>query len=178
MTNQDELIAGIDSHQDTIHVAVITALGDRVADREFATTGAGYDEALAWLADHGRIAAVGVEGTSSYGLGVCAALTVAGVKVIEVNRTRPADRRRQGKTDALDAYRAARSVLPGEASTTPKRASIVALRALNIARRSAVKARQAAGRGWQVVCVSDVGHIGFCRWVRLGRVHLANRQGR
>jgi transposase len=66
--------------------------------------------------------------------------------VVEVNRTRPAERRKQGKTDPLDAYRAARSVLSGEAATNPKRASIEPLRALNVARRSAVKAQQATWR--------------------------------
>jgi transposase len=65
---------------------------------------------------------------------------------VEVNRTRAAERRKQGKTDPLDAYRAARSVLSGEATTDPKRASIEPLRALNVARRSAVKAQQAAWR--------------------------------
>ncbi len=65
--------------------------------------------------------AVGIEGTSSYGVGIATAVTRAGVRVVEVNRTRPAERRKQGKSDRLDAYRAARSVLSGEASTDPKR---------------------------------------------------------
>jgi transposase len=72
--------------------------------------------------------------------------TQAGIKVVEVNRTRRAGRRKQGKTDRLDAYRAARSVQSGEASTDPKRASIEPLRALTVTRRSAVKAQQAAWR--------------------------------
>ena len=50
------------------------------------------------------------------------------------------------KTGQLDAYRAARSVQSGEATTDPKNASIEPLRALNITRRSAVKAQQAAMR--------------------------------
>lgn len=52
----------------------------------------------------------------------------------------------KARPDALDAYRAARSVLSGEAHTDPKRATIEPLRALTIARRSAVKAQQAAWR--------------------------------
>jgi len=60
---------------------------------------------------------VGVEGTSSYGVGITTALTRAGIKVIEVNPTRPAERRKQGKSDRLDAYRAARSLVSGEATT-------------------------------------------------------------
>lgn len=141
-----DAVGGVDSHKDTIHVAVITGAGRPVDDHEFPTTTVGYRNAVAWLTGHGPLQAVGVEGTSSYGTGVCAALTVAGVMVVEVNRTRAAERRKRGKTDPLDAYRAARSVLSGEAATDPKRASIEPLRALNVARRSAVKAQQAAWR--------------------------------
>ena len=90
--------------------------------------------------------AVGIEGTSSYGVGIATAVTRAGIRVVEVNRTRPAERRKQGKSDRLDAYRAARSVLSGEASTDPKWASIEPLRALTVTRRSAVKAQKAAWR--------------------------------
>lgn len=141
-----DAVGGVDSHQDTIHVAVITGTGRAVDDHEFPTTEAGYRQAVSWLAGHGPLESVGVEGTSSYGVGICAALTAAGVTVVEVNRTRAAERRKRGKTDPLDAYRAARSVLSGEATTDPKRASIEPMRALNVARRSAVKAQQAAWR--------------------------------
>lgn len=149
MANQNavsDAVGGVDSHKDTIHVAVITGTGRSVDDHEFPTTEAGYRQAVSWLAGHGPLQVVGVEGTSSYGVGICAALTAAGVNVVEVNRTRAAERRKRGKTDPLDAYRAARSVLSGEATTDPKRASIEPLRALNVARRSAVKAQQAAWR--------------------------------
>ena len=137
---------GIDCHRDTIHVAVITATGRQVADHEFPTTTAGYRQAVTWLAGHGPLAAVGVEGTSSYGRGISTALSAARIKVVEVNRTRPAERRKQGKTDQLDAYRAARAVMSTEAATDPKRPTIEPLRALTIARRSAVKAQHAAWR--------------------------------
>lgn len=86
-------------------------------DKEFPTPQTGYRRAVAWLIGHGPLTAVGVEGTSSYGRGITTELTTAAVRVVEVDRTRPAERRKRGKTDALDAYRAARSVLSGEAST-------------------------------------------------------------
>jgi transposase len=155
MTTQQARIGGVDAHKDTIHVAVITGIGQEVADREFATTTAGYRRAVAWLIEHGPLDAVGIEGTSSYGVGICAAVTRAGIRVVEVNRTRPADRRKQGKTDRLDAYRAARSVLSGEATTDPKNASIEPLRALTVSRRSAVKAQQAASRQIQALLVNS-----------------------
>ena len=144
MTNPQRQVAGIDSHKDTIHVAVINATGAEVADHEFATTRLGYRQAVAWFVEHGPIGRVGVEGSSSYGRGISASLRRHGIEVVEVNRTRPAERRKQGKTDQLDAYRAARSVLSGEATTAPKSESIEPLRAINTARRSAVKAQKAA----------------------------------
>ncbi len=45
MTNQEHHLGGVDSHRDTIHVAVITELGQPVSDREFPTTTAGYRRA-------------------------------------------------------------------------------------------------------------------------------------
>jgi transposase len=159
MTNHEQRVGGVDSHKDTIHVAVITGIGQPVADHEFKTTVAGYRRAIAWLIEHGPLQAVGIEGTSSYGVGITSAAMAAGMTVVEVNRTRPAERRRQGKTDVLDAYRAARSVLSGEASTDPKHATIEPLRALNIARRSAVKAQQAARRQIEALLVNAPTHL-------------------
>ena len=159
MTNQQAHVGGVDSHKDTIHAAVITEIGHPVADQEFPTTTAGYRRAVAWLIEHGPLDAVGIEGTSSYGVGITTAVTRAGIRVVEVNRTRPAERRKQGKTDRLDAYRAARSVLSGEATTDPKNASIEPLRALTVSRRSAVKAQQAAWRQIQAVLINAPAHL-------------------
>jgi hypothetical protein len=75
MANQQHIVGGVDSHKDTIHVAVITQLGQPVADREFPTTIAGYRRAVAWLVEYGPVQAVGIEGTSSYGVGIAAAVT-------------------------------------------------------------------------------------------------------
>lgn len=159
MTEQHHSTGGIDSHKETIHVAVISDVGHHVADREFPTTQAGYRRAVAWLIEQGPLTAVGIEGTSSYGVGITAAVAAAGIRVVEVNRTRPAERRRQGKTDQLDAYRAARSVQSGEATTDPKNASIEPLRALNVTRRSAVKAQQAAMRQIGALLVNAPAHL-------------------
>src|SRR3954452_23193624 len=70
-----------------------------------------------------------------------------------------AERRKTGKTDRLDAYRAARSVLSGEATTDPKAASIEPLRALTVTRRSAVKAQQAAWRQIGALLVNAPSHL-------------------
>ena len=140
------VVGGIDTHRDTIQVAVIDALGRQLADREFATTAAGYQGALNWLVGHGRLIAVGVEGTSSYGVGITAALRAAGVVVREVDRPERRERRRTGKSDPLDAYTAARAVLSGRAQGTPKShdGPVEAIRVIKLARSSAVKARTQA----------------------------------
>ncbi|WP_371666506.1 IS110 family transposase [Streptomyces sp. NBC_00289] len=114
------VIGGVDSHADTVHVAVVTDRGGQVADAEFPTTAAGYKAALAFLAAHGSVAAVGVEGTSSYGAGFTRAAREAGVTVVEVNGPDKAERRRIGKSDPIDAYAAARAVVSGRASSAPK----------------------------------------------------------
>lgn len=144
MTSPARIVGGVDTHADTIHVAVITDLGRPLADREFPTTTPGYRAALAFLTSHGEVFAVGVEGTSSYGTGITHALTTAGLTVLEVVRPSRADHRRQGKSDPIDAYLAARAVLSGNATSTPKSAQTNAIRVLHNTRRSAVKARTAA----------------------------------
>lgn len=67
--------------------------------------------------------AVRVEWTLSYGVGITATIVAGGIRVVEVNCTRPAERRLQAKTDRLDAYRAARLLRSGEATTDPKSAT-------------------------------------------------------
>ena len=141
---QEEVIGGVDTHAETIHVALVSVLGRDLADQEFATTPAGYAQAIEFLGSHGAVGRVGIEGTSSYGIGLSRAARIAGLEVTEVNRPDRAERRRIGKSDPIDAYQAAHAVLSGRATNAPKTEQIDALRALHIARRSAVKARTAA----------------------------------
>lgn len=114
------VFGGVDSHADTIHVAVISDNGGHLADAEFATTTAGYAAALAFLNAHGHVRAIGVEGTSSYGAGFTRAAVSRGQHVVEVNRPDRAERRRIGKSDPIDAYAAARAALSGRASSAPR----------------------------------------------------------
>ncbi|MDN5746162.1 MAG: IS110 family transposase [Nocardioidaceae bacterium] len=139
----EEVVGGIDTHADTIHVAVVTVVGRDVADEEFLTTLAGYRAATDFLQAHGVIERVGIEGTSSYGAGIARACAAAGMDVREVLRPDKTVRRKQGKSDPIDAYHAARAVLSGRSTSAPKDEKILGLRALHTARRSAVKARTA-----------------------------------
>jgi transposase len=138
------VFGGVDSHADTLHVAVISDNGGHLADAEFTTTAAGYAAALAFLGAHGHVTAIGVEGTSSYGAGFTRAARSHGHQVVEVNRPDRAERRRSGKSDPIDAYAAARAALSGRASGAPKDDTVAGIRALHNAARSAVKARTAA----------------------------------
>ncbi|MGA5372595.1 IS110 family transposase [Streptomyces griseoincarnatus] len=146
-----DVFGGVDSHADTLHVAVISDNGGHLADAEFTTTAAGYAAALAFLNAHGRVIAIGVEGTSSYGAGFTRAARSASLHVVEVNRPDRAERRRIGKSDPIDAYAAARAALSGRASSAPKDDTVTGIRALHNAARSAVKARTAA--------LNQIGHI-------------------
>lgn len=141
-----DVIAGVDTHRDTVHAAVLDHLGRRQADREFATTAAGYGALLRWLRRHGRVRLVGVEGTGSYGAGLAGYLAAAEVAVVEVDRPDRRTRRQQGKSDPVDAYAAAAAALAGRATTRPKThtGAVEAIRAVHRARRGAVKARTAA----------------------------------
>ncbi|MFF7870951.1 transposase [Streptomyces qaidamensis] len=138
------MFGGVDSHADTVHVAVISDNGGHLADAEFTTTAAGYAAALAFLSAHDHVRAIGVEGTASYGAGFTRAARSHGHQVIEVNRPDRAERRRIGKSDPIDAYVAARAALSGRAQAAPKDETVAGIRALHNAARSAVKARTAA----------------------------------
>ena len=87
--------------------------------------------------------AFAVEGTGSFGAGLTRFLTGRGERVLEVGRLRR-ERRSGGKTDALDAVRAARSVLAQKRPATPRAGGErEALQALMAAREGAVNAKRA-----------------------------------
>ena len=134
---------GVDTHAD-VHVAVaLDQLGRRLDARSFATTPSGYTQLQQWATELGTIAAFGVEGTGSWGAGLVRHLRAAEHQVFEVNRPDRSARRRQGKSDTLDAEAAARAVLAGTATAQPKAAdgNVELIRTLMVTRRSAMKAR-------------------------------------
>lgn len=143
LTESSRIVAGADTHADTIHVAAISMTGKAVGDREFPATRTGYTAAIRCLTSWGQVERIGVEGTASYGAGLTRALTAAGLEVVEVTRAVKSTRRLKGKSDPLDAYSAARTALTGDGLATPKDDATAGLRALHIARRSAVKHRTA-----------------------------------
>jgi transposase len=140
------VVGGVDTHADAHVAAVCDRLGAVLGTRSFPTTGRGYRQLLAWLRSFGMLERVGVEGTGSYGVGLTRVLLAAGVEVVEVLRPNRQIRRRNGKTDVVDAVAAARAVLTGEAAGQPKShdGPVEALRLLKMVHRSAHKARTQA----------------------------------
>jgi transposase len=143
-----EVTGGVDTHRDTHTAAAVDGQGRLLGHREFPATAAGYAALLAWLRSFGQLVLVGVEGTGSYGAELAAHLHQAGVAVVEVDRPDRAARRRDGKSDPLDAEAAARAAQSGRADGLPKQRGgpVQALAALRVARRSAIDQRADAQR--------------------------------
>jgi len=148
MTDQPALqvTAGVDTHADMHVAAVLDHLGRELGHRQFDTTTAGDLELHAWIAGHGPIDRVGVEGTGMYGAGLTRMLTARGVTVVEVDRPDRKARRFQGKSDPVDAYAAARAAQSGRAAGTPKTrtGNVEMIRMLHVARGGAVKSKTIA----------------------------------
>jgi transposase len=141
-----EVVAGVDTHADTHHVAVIDTVGRKLADAQFPTTTDGYAALLLFLLSFGAVLRVGIEGTGSYGAGLARHLREAGLMIREVIRPQRQLRRTKGKSDPIDAYAAAAAALAEPDLPAPKTGDgqVEAVRQLLVARRSAVKARTAA----------------------------------
>lgn len=132
-------VAGVDTHTDTHTVAAVTPTGRHLATETFPTTRPGYTHLAEFLSKHG-VGAVGVEGTNSFGAGLTRHLIDRGYTVVEVLRPARSIRRRDGKSDPVDALAAARQVLTGEGLSTPKDSTgpVESLRALQITRKQLV----------------------------------------
>ena len=142
----DELdyVVGVDTHRDTHALAVVEVRSGGVLFEATALAdGEGYARILRLADQHapGR-RAFAVEGTGSFGAGLTRFLVSHDEQVLEVGRLRR--ERRSGKSDALDAIRAARSVLGQSLPARPRAGGErEALRALSAAREGAVTARRA-----------------------------------
>lgn len=89
---------------------------------------------------------LGLDGRGSYGAGLARLMAEDDVKLVEVARPNRQVRRQHGKSDVIDAIAAARAVLSGEATATPKThdGPIEGIRARKVVQRSANKSRTQA----------------------------------
>ena len=105
--------AGIDPHQDSFTIGIVTETGVEVHHQSFTNNTAGFLESIEILRAH-SVASVGVEGSASWGAHVAIALAAAGFDVRDVPPQRSAQQRRARrleKTDRVDAISAARALL-------------------------------------------------------------------
>jgi transposase len=151
-----EVILGVDTHLDFHTAVAVDHLGKRLGELSLPTTAKGYEELLCWAEGFGSVRCVGIEGTSSYGVGLARHLKAAGISVMEVERPKRRHLRRNGKSDPIDAEAAARAVLAGEAVGEPKSGNgrVEMIRVLRSARQSAVKARSQAANQLQALLVT------------------------
>lgn len=140
------VVVGVDTHKHIHVAAVLDTIGGILATLTIPTDTGGFQQLLDWAGSHGRILAFGVEGTGSYGATLASFLRRTGHKVVEAGRPDRRLRRLNGKSDTLDAENAARAVLAGFATTTPKSADGESemIRQLKIAHDQAVEQRAAA----------------------------------
>ncbi len=142
LADQLDYIVGVDPHRDSHALAVVEVVsGAVVFETSVLANSDGYAQALKLVDVHARgRRAFAVEGTGSFGAGLTRFLTGRGERVLEGGRLRR-ERRSGGKSDALDAVRAARSVLAQERPATPRAGGErQALQALVAAREGAVNA--------------------------------------
>jgi transposase len=137
LADQLDYVIGVDPHRETHALAVVEVRsGAVVCEAVVSADTVGYEAALELADRHAAGSrAFAVEGTGSFGAGLTRFLS---------GRDRR-ERRSGGKTDALDALRAARSILSADRPAIPRASGErEALRALVAARKGAVSARTAA----------------------------------
>ena len=137
---------GVDTHLDLHVAAVLDHTGRLLATQAFPASTRGYVALVTWAERFGPVERIGVEGTGTYGAGLARFVRAYGLEAVEVNRPDRSLRRRQGKSDPIDAQAAARATQAGVATTAPKtrEGQVEMIRVLRVARRGALKARVAA----------------------------------
>lgn len=113
IVDEVQLVVGVDTHVDTHTAALCDVRGRPLAEHRVQTTPSGYAEMVAWArAAAGDTPVVwAVEGTRHYGLGLSRFLAGQGQRVVEIDRSRHVGKRRAGKSDPIDAVRAAKEFL-------------------------------------------------------------------
>ena len=142
MTNPDlAVFGGVDTHADFHHAALVDELGRELGEQRFPASTAGFKQLISFFDAAGDVLRVAVEGTASYGAAVTRDLQLRGFEVVETTPGDKADRRLRGKSDAADAYTAARAALSGRATAIPKATTgeVEALRLLRTTRSLTVR---------------------------------------
>jgi transposase len=106
------LFGGMDTHKDTLAVALIDPSGRRREAITVPNTMAGHGQLVDWLTERGPVERFGIEGAGGYGRAVALALLAADIRVVEVPPVLTMRERRRcrasGKSDPADAVAIAR----------------------------------------------------------------------
>ena len=131
--------AGVDTHADVHVAAVVDQVGGVLGIETFDTTATGCRQLLEWLRGARRGQRGRCRGHRVVRRRAVPALDRAGIRVVEVDRPNRQVRRREGKSDPVDAVVAARAALSGQALGHPKsrNGDVEAIRVLEVACRSA-----------------------------------------
>ncbi|MCF0083232.1 IS110 family transposase [Streptomyces lomondensis] len=103
-----ETILGVDTQRNVHVAAVLSGAGEVLGTAAFLPPHPGL--LLEWAREFRPVTRAGVEGTGSCGAGLSRFLLTQQIEVIDVNRPNRAARRRNGKSDPVDAQEAARAV--------------------------------------------------------------------
>jgi transposase len=176
LADELDFVIGVDTHRDAHALALVSArTGALLAEAELPASAEGYRRALA-LAQRkaqGR-RAWAIEGTGSYGAGLTRFLARRGERVLEVERPARTVSRR-GKSDALDALRAGRSLLAATRAAQPRASGErEALRVLLAAREGAVAVRRSGLNELRALLVTAPSGLRE-RLAGLGRATLVRR---
>jgi transposase len=156
VTDSLDVVIGVDTHRDAHSLAIVRCVdGVLIAEHELPANRAGYRAALRLGERSGRRRLWALEGTGSYGAGLARFLAEQGERVCEVERPARQGRRARLKSDSLDALRAARAALAGQALASPRAAGRrEALRVLLQTREGAVAVRRAGLNQLRALVVS------------------------
>ena len=164
------MYAGVDSHKDTLAVAVIDAGGRVVSVRQLPNDAAGFAQMAAMAVQHG-VARIGIEGSTNYGWAAAMHLLEAGLTVVEVpplmtSRERivaaGAGQDRPGRRVAIARITAREENLP---AVRPMTGPTADLRVLVDYREQLVAERTA---------LANRVHVDLC-WLRPGHQHALPR---
>lgn len=146
LSEQVEVVIGVDTHQDTHTAAVVDRTGAARATTTDVADPGGYQRLLAFVGQQTPQRRVwAIEGSGSFGRGLTTYLLEQGEEVVEVDRPARPARRNGAKSDPLDAVRAAREALAQPHLAPPRqRGEREAIRVLLRTRQSAVDARRRA----------------------------------
>lgn len=151
-----DVVIGVDTHRDSHTLALLRACdGGLLYEEQLPANRAGYRTALRLGRRGGARRLWALAGSGCYGAGLARFLAERGERVVEVERPAREGSRRRLKSDALDALRAARTALAGQAQACPRAAGArEALRVLLLAREGAVATRRSGLNQLRAIVVS------------------------